>query len=297
MAGFGFGTNIASEGIFQAFGGRGKKPKIPEAPKIDLGEVLSGLIKASSGNLPEINELVSAVNLFVSDEAQRLAERFIPGFTAAQEAFMDTAGAYARGEQPKAITDALRRESAAIAQGQGTAGSYRLPGGFARAGHLGRTVRQVEEGLERGSRLASEATARARAFAPDIASPFSFLFRPSEALDAERFNEQNRFQTELAKNISDSFPSPSQLGWATAAQSDFDQTLSTIASFYSGGAIGGGGMMGGMGGGGGGGGAGSGGGGGGSFWNLFSGGGGGGGMTIDTFGNPVGTSRARPNYG
>lgn len=296
MAGFGFGTNIISEGIFQLAGGRPKgKPDWPEMVKADPTKIIKDLVAGSKANLPEINELVTGLNQFIAQEATRLAESFLPGFADTQRAFMDVAKARAQGQLSPQEQAALRRESAALGITQGTLPSRNVPGGFANLSHLARTADQVQQSIGFGSDLASAATQRARAFAPQIASPFSFLFTPAQAAELEQFNETNRFNIERAKAIQSWLPSQSQLGWANAIQSDFDQTISTVASAFTGGALGGmGGMMGG-----GGAGAGGGGGGGGGwqgFMNLF-GGGGGGGMTIDTFGNPVKTSNSRPNYG
>lgn len=267
---FGFGTNIAKELIFSGLGGRPKgKPDIPEAPRVDIGEVLKDLVKSSSANLPEINELVGAINLFVSDEAQRLAERFVPGFTATQAAQMGAARDLSEGRLPEAVQRAIRSESAARNISSGTLPAASVPGGFANFGHLFRTGQEALGGIGFGSQLASQATARARAFAPDFASPFSFLFSPGQAADIERFNELSRFDVESAKNLISWLPSQRQAALAGAVAEDFDQTISTVASGFTGGALGGMGSFGGQGGMGG-------------FMNIFGGGG--------------GTEAFKPNY-
>lgn len=296
---FGFGTNIL-KGFIESQGMPKGKPRDVEAPKIDLFEVLGGLVKAASGRLPEINELVSAVNLFVSDEAQRVAERFVPGFTATQAAQMGAARDLSEGRLPKPVLEALRSEGAARNIRSGTLASASVPEGFANFSHLFRTAEEALQGIGFGSQLASQAATRARAFAPDLASPFSFLFSPGQALEAERFNEVSRFNVESADAIKDWLKPMRETHMWNALAQDVDATIGTVAGAFTGGALGGmggmGGMMGGMGGGGGAGGAGGAGGMGNSGWegflNLF----GQTGYTTDSFGNRVKKSGAKPNY-
>lgn len=229
---------IAGALVGGALGAFGKKPKIPQLPRLDVGTVQREATTANLAALPGLEQLTTAVNRFNVDEISRMLKQALPGFTGALRRTTETAGALGRGEIPEDVSRAVQSSAAARSLGGGFAGS-----GFSRnlvARDLGLTSLQLTgEGQNRLMGLGG--------FAGQMFPRFDFttaFITPQQKLAFDFQQNLAQWQRDLLAAQVKAAPDPAtaELG---EAMDNFFETWKNIGV----GMLGGGGGFGGMGGG------------------------------------------------
>lgn len=98
----------------------GRKPKVPEVSKINVGELQKQTALDNIAALDSANTLATQYNLFNADQTKALSERLFPGLL--KQATANTA-ANLRGELSPELRSQVRNEAAATSLGLGLGGS------------------------------------------------------------------------------------------------------------------------------------------------------------------------------
>lgn len=230
---------IAGALVGGAIGAFGRKPSIPELPKIDPTKIQQQTIAGNAQNFGEAAALGAQVN--EANQKQQLAmlskalEFALPGGLGQAQSIV---ASQLRGEVPQDVQESLLRSNAGKAFAGGFAGS-----GFSGAlglRDLGLTSLGIQQqGLSNFSSLASMVP-QTPMF--DITSMF---FTPQQRLDFEFQQNQAQFQRNLMFEQVEAAPDPAR----AALGREIDRFFNTAAQFgmmAAGGAMGGGGGGGGM---------------------------------------------------
>lgn len=232
----------------------GKKPTVPDVPKLDLGTEQKKALSANRAALPAAEELVGKANLFTEKQITDMLNRAIPGLSDTQATLAKTLSDEAHGIIPKDLSDRIERSDAGKA----------LWGGFGGTGAHGALVARdlnltsldlTDKAL---SSMETWMKTASSIYQPSMLNVGSMFVSPGQmaAFDVEERDTQ--FQRQWLQNQIDAMPAP----WAE----DLKQFVYRAMAAYSGtpvkdnpystpGSFGGGG--GGFGGGGGGGGGGN----------------------------------------
>lgn len=220
---------IAGALIGGALGAYGKKPKIPELPRLDTAKIQQEATAGNIAALPGLQELSSAVNRFTFSEISQMFERTLPGFMASLARSTESAGALARGEVPEDVSGFVRRAGAARALGGGTAGSA-----FARnltLRDLGLTSLQATG--EGQNRLLGLGTFSRQAF-PQFDFTTAFI-SPQQKMTFDYQQNIDQWRRNLLAAQVKAAPDPNMVALAGAID-NFFETAKNIGLSYAGGA-------------------------------------------------------------
>lgn len=202
--------------------GGGDKPKVPQLPTIDPGDIQKTTAEDNLRNLSRFEELGRAVNEANVRGINQALELAMPGQL--QQAKSNVA-AQLRGEIPSDVAQQIARTSAA----QGFRGGFQ-GGGLGRnltARDLGLTSLQLQQqGLSNFGSLSQMA-------APNPFNVSSMFFSPQQRLDFAMKDRNARFQRDMAAAGVAAMPSPTQSAIGQGI-SQFGQTLGQLGMFGAG---------------------------------------------------------------
>jgi hypothetical protein len=199
------------------FGTRLDVPKIP-----GLADILKTGTAANMANVPGLEKLATATNMFNQAEITRMLESTAPGLLGGIKSATTNAASLARGEIPDDVSRAVQSSSAAKS----------LAGGFGGSG-LGRNLTARDLGLT-SLNLTGEGQQRLMGlggFARNLFPTFDYttaFFSPAQMLD----HAYSTFQRDLLAAKSAAAPDPVKRGKADQEMALFGM----IMSAYGGGA-------------------------------------------------------------
>ena len=225
-------------GLLDAYG---RKPVIPELPKLDIGEEQRGAITANKLALPGLEGLASETNRFSYAEISKMLESAVPGFGKALSGAGTNAASLVRGEIPEDVSRAVQSASAARS----------LSGGFGGTG-LGRNLTARDLGLT-SLNLTGEGQSRLLGlggFARQAFPTFDFtnaFITPMQKLNFDWQQNVAQWQVKALQEQVKAAPDPADAALAEGLDNMF-KTFSSYGMMMAGGGMGGGGGMAGMGG-------------------------------------------------
>lgn len=189
--------------IGKALNAYGKKPKVPELPKIDPTMIQQEAIAGNQQNLPALEALGAQVNRINAQQARALLDLSLPGQLGQAE---QVVGSQLRGEIPADVASLVTRQAAATSLGLGVGGSGVQSNITAR--DLGLTsLRIQQQGLQNFGALAN--IVRPPQF--DVSSMF---FTPAQRLSFAVEDRSQRFQRDLLAAQVKAAPDPADVAVA-----------------------------------------------------------------------------------
>lgn len=202
-------------------GAYGKKPKIPELPKIDLTQNQKDTVAGNQAVLPAAQELGSDINDFNAAQMQKLQNTMFPQYDAMFSKAAGQAGDMMAGKLPKDVEDFVRRQSLSGSIGSGTFGSQFSKAGEAR--NLGLTsLDMVKEGLSNFSGLAQ----MSRALMPTPFDVTSMFMTPTQRYTMQNEQNNQQFQRQTKVNEIKAMGDPAMLALSTAMDDMESQVMS-----------------------------------------------------------------------
>lgn len=202
--------------IGKAIGAFGRKPNIPEMPRLDPTAVQGQAIQGNQQNLGAATQLGSAVNRFNRDQFTRMLEFAAPGALGKAQ---EITASQMRGEIPDDVGASVMRSAAGRAFSGGFAGSGLSNNMGLR--DLGLTSLQMQQqGMQNFGNLSQMFSQGSPMF--DLTSMF---FTPQQRLQFEFAQNQAIFQRNLLHEQVQAAPDP-----ATAALGrEVDRFFNTVA--------------------------------------------------------------------
>lgn len=230
---------IAGALIGRAIGAFGKKPKIPEMPRIDPNQIQREALAGNEANMAQAQRIGASVNEFNQSQQLGMLSKALEFAAPGQlQKVQDITASQLRGEVPMDVQQSVMRSSAGQSFGRGIAGSQMASGLGLRS--LGLTSLGIQQqGIGNFQSLAG--------LVPQtpLFDMTSMFFTPQQRLEFEFNQNQAIFQRNLLHEQVKAAPDP-----ATAALGrEVDRFFNTAASYGMTMAGSGGGGMGGMGGG------------------------------------------------
>lgn len=236
-------TSSGRSGIATALGLRGDVIRdAPPAPNVNPSEEA---LKAILGNLkllPDAARLGAGAQEALDKQTLASLERLIPGWSNISKNITGNIDALSRGELPQDVQNQISRKAAEMGISTGTSGSdfdkYRS------LRNLGLTSLQAtDKALDSASRWMQTVRSGAPRF--DFTNAF---IKPETQIQAQMWNEENRWNVAWLETQLKAQPSNSELAWSQVLDYVSDFSTSMIGVGTAG--IGGGGGAGSMGGGG-----------------------------------------------
>lgn len=192
-------AGIAAAGsIGGALLSRQKAPGQAAVPTLDVGQTSAAAIGANSANLVSNENLASSTNSFDQDQATKLLNEALPGFSAAQAGLMSASSQYQKnatsGTLDPSTTSAIQQFAAENGVSRGTAGQFN---GFDVVKDFGENLQQYQQSQQN---LALSTLSSAYGMAPKVSpmSPSAMFVSPSQALDAQSQNNSLKYNAAQA---------------------------------------------------------------------------------------------------
>jgi hypothetical protein len=199
----------------------GRKPNVPDLPKIDPSQVQQQTVAGNQSALPSLQKLGSGVNTFNLNETmsmfRKAADFLSPG---SFEKVQNIIGGQLRGEVNQDVQDQITRMGAARGFASGTAGS-----GFSRFAtlrDLGLTSYQTQQ---QGMANLQSLMPKAPQF--DITSMF---FSPQQRLQFEYQQNLDQFNRNFMQSKIDAAPDPTAAAFTQAFIEDERQIMELVGS-------------------------------------------------------------------
>lgn len=214
-----------------------RKPVVPELPEIDAQGAQTQAIAGNLKSLPQLKQLGSRVNRFLSEEISKAAERIMPGYSKLLQTGTEAIQSGVEGNLPEGVADNLRRFAAELGVGSGTVGSQ-----FDDFRAVDLYGREVDKHFWNSISAADQWLSKARSATPTFDFTGMFI-SPAQQISVDQYNQQTQFQHQWLKNQLKAAPE----GWEAAVQGLLDWVATTglnIAGAYAGGGMGTGGQPG-----------------------------------------------------
>lgn len=206
--------------IGTAIGGFGKKPKIPQLPKLSPDAIQSEAISGNIGSLPEAQRLATGVDQFKAEQLRKALEFALPGGLAQAQ---QNISAELRGELPPDVAQSIIRSATAAGYARGF-GPRSGIGGNLVARDLGLTsLKLQQQGLSSFAGLASFST-------PQTFDITSMFFTPHQRLGFSTEERNLQYQRDLLKARVKAQPEPWKAALTQAIMNDEEMIMKMVGS-------------------------------------------------------------------
>ncbi len=232
-------TAIAGSSIIGSVGGallgRQKAPQQAAPPKIDVAQAAADAANANAQNFSKNAALSTKTNDFNQAEAIRLLDKAIPGFSAMQAKMMQGANqdmdASMSGGLNPAMTANLNRLAAEKGVSRGTSGNFNQ---FSAMRDFGVNMMDWQN-ANRARALSTMSSVFGQSARVSPMSPMSMFVSPSQTLEANRFNEEGRYNAQQGQFNAQSAASNYNAQLTGAAFSKVASTLGAYGASFAGG--------------------------------------------------------------
>lgn len=206
------------------------KPKVPEAPSVDVTKQAKLSYEDIATSLPKLQDIAAQINAFTTQNLLAQQRTILPGIGKARRQAMANTSALLKGQIPTDVLNNLKRSAASAALKSGTAGSafgYNFT-----PESVGLTSLQLQQqGL-------GNLESMAQVFRAPEAFNYSSLFvTPAMRAENQWRNEQSRFQTDWMRNQLKSMPTQLEQEFMNFSH-QFDKLAWSAAGTAAGGGIG-----------------------------------------------------------